>query len=350
MRGERLVFFGLAVFAVITAIFVSLASKAQAQVNPVQYDGAAANGLQADPQTHPNNILGCPDPDVFRYGNGYAASCTTGTLANAMPIYFSTDLQHWTLESYINPPANMRLQNGQVWADEIHYYPQAHGWVAFYAVQLPSQQMVIVESWSPNLFASNWQTRTLFQNPDGHTWSIDPSVQPDPDKPGVYDMVFQEDGTIRVTGLRWGPAGFQTFGRVRLVSHATYAWEHNWEEGPVLWRVNGQEYMFMNTGNTWDGSYSIGIQQIIGSPLTGRYVKSKTPLLASSPGLEGPGIGAQPFKGPHGWLLAYHTDPAPNTYGLASRPLNFARLLVHAPRGDHMRNLMRVLDRSVRIR
>lgn len=327
------------------SVFVLWAAVSSAAV---QYDGTAANGLQADPQTYPDNVMGCPDPDVFRYGHGYAASCTTGTLTNAMPIYYSPDLQHWTLESYINPPANMR--GGQVWADEIHYYAKAHGWVAFYAVQLPSQQMVIMESRSPNLFASNWQTRTLFQNADGHTWSIDPSVQPDPVHHGVYDMAFQQDGLLWVIGLRWGPAGFQTFGRVRLVSRATYGWEHNWEEGPVLWRVNGQEYMFMNTGNTWDGSYSIGIQQIIGSPLTGRYIKSRTPLLASSPGLEGPGIGAQPFKGPHGWLLAYHTDPAPNTYGLASRPLNFAHLLVHAPRGDHVRNLMRVLDRSVRIR
>ena len=76
-----------------------------------------------------------------------------------------------------------------------------------------------------------------------------------------------------------------------------------------------------------------------GPALAGAYVTQSYPVIQSNrayPGLAGPGIGAQPFHGPHGeWVVAYHVDAPPNTYGLASRPLCFQRLYL-GPNGPYV--------------
>jgi beta-xylosidase len=287
--------------------------------NPVQYHGGP---------------MGCADPDVFNYQGGYVASCTSGASRPALPIYYSPDLVTWTLEAYINPPASMMMPGGQVWADEIHYLNGL--WTAWYALQTPSGQMVIAESWSPNLFASNWQTKIVY-TAGSNQWAIDPSVQWDTRQPETLDMVFQVDGHIYIAALQ-GP-NFQVVGTPRQISAPTFSWENGWEEGPVLWDVDGQQYLFMNVSNTWNGTYAIGVEHGDGPALTGVYIKQSYPLVQSDPAfpkLEGPGIGAQPFIGPHGeWVIAYHVDAPPNTYGLASRPLCFQRLYL-GPSGPYV--------------
>jgi Ricin-type beta-trefoil lectin domain-like/Glycosyl hydrolases family 43 len=276
--------------------------------NPVQYQGRP---------------MGCPDPDVFNYQGGYVASCTSGPDQPGMPIYYSPDLIHWMLKAYINPPASMIQPYGQEWADEIHYINGF--WTAWYAISRPGTgQMEIVESWSQNLFQSNWSTKVIYNT----EMAFDPSIQWDPQQPGVLDMVFCQGGSIYITSLA-GP-NWHIVSTPRLISSPTLSWEGNWEEGPVIWNVNGQQYLFVNTNNSFNGTYSIAIEHTDGPALTGTYTKQSTPLITGDPAypnLMGPGIGGQPFKGPSGeWVLAHHVVAPPNTYAMTSRPLCFEYL------------------------
>ncbi len=142
----------------------------------------------ANPVNDDGHRMGCPDPDVFRYQGGFVASCTSGGERPGLPIYYSPDLVHLKLEAHIDPPST-----GEDWADESHHF---HGlWTAWYAMQQSNGQMVIAESWSARLFASNWRTKIIYVAANNQ-WAIDPSVQPDPRHHGLLDMVFMCDGHI----------------------------------------------------------------------------------------------------------------------------------------------------------
>jgi len=282
-------------------------NQTETATNPVHYDGGP---------------MGCPDPDVFPYDGGYVASCTSGDERPSLPIYYSTDLKTWTLKAYINPPASMTLAYGQLWADEIHYLDG--WWTAWYALQMPNRQMAIAESWSQNLFASDWATKMVYIAPNGQ-WAIDPSLEADPQNPSVEDMVFMIDGHIYITYLT-GPIWHVARG-VYQISQPTLSWENGWEEGPVLWKYGNTQYVLYNASNTWNGTYAIGVLSTTQAAFTRTYVKRSTPMMQTDPAypnLEGPGIGVQPFVGPGGVrVIAYHVDAPPNTYAMASRPLCF---------------------------
>ena len=211
-------------------LLVMLATPAASQAQARRAHGAQLATIKVDnPVQYEGGPMGCPDPAVFNYDGGYVASCTSGVQQPALPIYYSTDLTHWTLEAHINPPASMMMPGGQVWADEIHYLNGQ--WTAWYALMTPSGQMVIAESWSPNLFASNWQTKIVYMS-GNNQWAIDPSVQWDTTQPETLDMVFQVDGHIYIAALK-GP-NWQVAGTPRQISAPTLRWENGWEEGACL--------------------------------------------------------------------------------------------------------------------
>ncbi len=53
-------------------------------------------------------------------------------------------------------------------------------------------------------------------------------------------------------------------GEPRQISEPTFGWKHGWEEGPVLWNLDGKQYLFINVSNTWNGTYAIGVERADG--------------------------------------------------------------------------------------
>src|SRR5262249_33714956 len=61
------------------------------------------------------------DPGVLYDTNRYVLTCTSGNATDAYPIYTSTDLANWTLQSHVFPSAQKPAwAKSDFWAPEIH--------------------------------------------------------------------------------------------------------------------------------------------------------------------------------------------------------------------------------------
>ena len=335
----------------VAALFLAVASAASAQIaNPVQLYG------------HP---MSCPDPDVANWGNNYFAACTSdygqdnpepraqkmGSQPDAFPLYFSSDLQHWSFMNYVITPQDSSSASfpcippagnwpgGEFWAPEIH---KINGWwTAFYGCQLKgSRKWVIAQSWSKSLTSGNWGTKVLFNDPTA-AGSIDPSIAPDPQNPGYYDLVFMSfPAHIYIAEVAVNP-GIHLVSTPKLISQPTLAWEEGWEEGPVIWPQWPSPYtsvddLFVNAASTWNNTYAIAIEQAV-NPLLDLWTKQSTPLMQGGNGLVSTGIGAQPFVGPGGqadMTIAFHVQLGSATQNMEGRFLAFAHLGFHQVNGQ----------------
>lgn len=310
----------------------------------------------ANPLAYGGRLFSCPDPDVFKLPGQerWVASCTSdygqlnprpgrsdyGRSGAAFPIYetVGSSLKHWVFRSFIFPPGRHppgalpplgAAPGGRYWADEIHRI--GRNWVAYFAAQMvptaadpvPRGTFALYVAWTRNLFGGSWQSRLLhysgqFNAVPGNAMEfsggvIDPSVARNP-QTGALDIVWAKQANLIFEG-QLTPDGLSLEPHVSLAVTANLPWEcnpnptgqHCVVEGPVLYADpvhRGLMDLFFNASGTWDDTYKTGIA-VSADPQHLKWSVYPSPIDQSALGygLQGPGIGAQPFVSPDGSLL-----------------------------------------------
>jgi hypothetical protein len=307
-----------AVTAAVVLLSLAMVAEAGATTNPVRLYGAP---------------MSCPDPDVFNYGRQYVAACTSdfgqdnpeprkhrmGPVPAAFPIYVSTDLQHWRFVNYIFPPGHSvagapapkgQWPGGEFWAPEIHKIGSR--WVAYFGARLSTKapQMGLFVAWTRHLFGGNWQSKLLYR----HHGVIDPSVA----RVGGQLMIVYCQQPAQIWGGELSADGLTMLPDEQLIARPTLPWEagrhgSGVEEGPVLWRHDGQTFIMYNAASTWNNSYKVGLLE----QTTGARLVSV-------------GIGAQPFRTPKGLEVAVHVQFNPARHRMERRYLSFLPLVLRS--------------------
>ena len=283
--------------------------------------------------------MSCPDPDVFNYGTQYVAACTSdfgqdnpipnlsrmGSVPAAFPIYVSSDLHHWRFVNYIFPPGHSAngafapsggTWPGEYWAPEIHKIGSR--WVAYFGAQIAGAggEMGLFVAWTDHLFGGNWSSKLLYRNGG----VIDPSVAWIHGKP----MIVYCHQPSQIWESQLTRSGVTMLPREHEIAHASLSWENGSdgvgvEEGPVLWTHNGATFVLYNAASTWDNTYKIGLLM---QRASGEWWKDPAPVLESGSRLVSVGIGAQPFRTPHGLELALHIQFSPASHNMEGRYLS----------------------------
>ena len=215
-----------------------------------------------DPQPFQNPILpgGYPDPSICRVGNDYYLVNSSFAYYPGVPIWHSTDLQHWTRLGYVlNRPSQLNLKSGLVmtggiYAPDISYNPHNK---LFYLITTDVNGI-------GNFFVTT-------DDPKKGVWS-DPIRLPEV---GGIDpsLFFGEDGKAYIVNND-GPIGDPLYGGHRAIWIREFDWQTGqtkgnqqliinggvditqkpiWIEGPHLYHINGIYYLMAAEGGT--GTY-----------------------------------------------------------------------------------------------
>lgn len=317
------------------------------------------------PLRYGDQLFSCPDPDVFQMPGQerWVAACTSdyGQMnpiygqpgyahsAAALPIYETTgkSFAHWQFKNFVFPPGRYpwaalppqgNAPGGRYWAPEIHKIGK--NWVAYFGAEInpqefhkafPGQQQGgdfgMFVAWTRDLFGGNWHSRLLhyrgqFNNVPGNDQEhgggvFDPSVARNP-QTGQLDIVWAKQASQIFEG-QLTPNGLAMRTSVHLVMAADKPWmchpdaarRHCVLEGPVLASDPahpGVMDLFANADGTWDDTYKTAVAVSL-DPLHMKWTMVPQPIDVGNTGygLQGPGIGAQPFRSPDGsWLMAVH--------------------------------------------
>jgi hypothetical protein len=367
--GRRHVLIRTLTLVAACAACAATAPSAMAAGNPLEASpgpvSASLTQLIQEPLHYGSQLFSCPDPDVFKLPgqDRWVASCTSdygqqnpiyGSLgyrpsAAAFPIYETTgrSFRHWQFKQFIFPPGHFPWEaippqgnwpGGRYWADEIHRIGK--NWVAYFGAEInptmfhrvyPGKSQGgdfgIFVAWSRSLFGGNWHSRLLhyrgqFNTVPGNSKEIsggviDPSVARNP-QTGQLNIVWAKQANEIFEG-ELSPNGLSMRKTVHLALVANKPWmchpnatgRHCVLEGPVLApdpAHKGVMDLFANADGTWNDTYKTAVAISI-DPEHVKWDLVKYPIEVGNQGfgLQGPGIGAQPFQSPNGsWLMAVH--------------------------------------------
>ncbi len=274
-----------------------------------------------------------PDPFVLTVGSTYYAYATNSVAGNVQ-IIMSTDMVHWTAVGDALPSLPSWATPDETWAPAVLQIGST--FVLYYAVRVAApggggdECLSVATATQPQGPFTDTSTGPLeCQVPLGG--SIDPS--PFVDAGGTPYLVWKSNGGGGASAL-WSeqldPAGtgFAPATTPTELLAPDQRWQAGVIEAPDL-VVNGGRYFLFYSGNVWKGAdYAVGVATCTG-PLGPCTDVSSAPILASDPGMEGPG-GESVFTGTSGatWIAfdAWAPDAVgyPNSRALYIRPISFA--------------------------
>ncbi len=270
-----------------------------------------------------------PDPFILTAGSQYYAFATNSAAGNIQVIQ-SADLSHWTTVGDALPHLAPWAQPGATWAPSV--LQRGASYVLYYsAVYGSSNEQCIsaaVATQPQGPYVDNSQSPIVCQLALGG--SIDPSPFVDTD--GTPYLQWKSQGADGQPATLWSqpltPDGTSLVaGTPTAMLQPDRGWQHGYIEGPSM-VVSGGQYLLFYSGSDWKtASYAVGFADCSGplGPCTDRSGQS---LLASQPGLSGPG-GPAMFTDPQGNLwMAFHAW-LPDKVGFPySRPLFLRRISV----------------------
>ena len=270
-----------------------------------------------------------PDPDVILVGHTYYAYATNSVAGN-IQIVDSTDLSHWTAVGNALPVLPAWASAHATWAPAV---AQVGGvFVLYYAVDVAGAGQECISA----------ATATQPQGPFTDTSTaplecqraLGGSIDPDSflDTNGTPYLVWKSGGpgSSKIWAQQLAPSGtaFSPGTNPTALLTPDQTWEAGTVEAPDL-VVTGGHYFLFYSGNDWNsGDYAVGVASCTG-PLGPCTDSSPNPILASSPGLAGPG-GESVFADTSGnyWMAFHAWVPGavgfPNSRDLSLRRLSFA--------------------------
>ncbi len=233
-----------------------------------------------------------PDPDVLLVGDTYYAYATNSVAGN-IQIIQSTNLTNWTAVGNALPSLPSWATPDATWAPEVAHI--GAGYVLYYAAEVAGpgggEECVSVATASqPQGPFVDSSTAPLACQP-----SLGGSLDPFPfiDTDGSIYLVWKSNGgtgpaTIWSEQLNSSGTAFSPHATPSQLLVPNQGWESGVVEAPDLVTSGGRYFLFYS-GNQWNSAnYAVGAATCTG-PL-GPCTKSLSqPILASGPGLEGPG-------------------------------------------------------------
>jgi len=237
---------------------------------------------------NPVTMESCPDPGVYKDGNRYVMSCTSGNAADAFPIYVSPDLVSWTAMGHILPSAaKPAWAQSDFWAPEIHKVG-AH-YVAYFSARNTDGKLSIgAASASDPLGPYTALAQPLVH--DSNMGLIDASEFTDTD--GTAYLLWKEDGNAvgQPTPIHAQPLagdGLALTGSPSTLITNDQSWEGAVTEGPWMIKDSGQYYLFYSGNSYANATYAIGVARA-SSPL-GPFTKPAAPIVTTGGDWVGPG-------------------------------------------------------------
>jgi beta-xylosidase len=283
--------------------------------------GCVGNGVSGDrgsskpakPATFTNPVYDAdfPDPFVLREGDTYHAYSTNDAEAN-VPTLRSGDLVEWKEAGDAMPDLAPWVTPGQTWAPEV-LAREAGGYVLYYTAASATegrQCLGRAVSDSPDGPFVDRDERPFVCQPD-EGGSIDASPFVDGD--GTPYLLWKNDGNAvgrdtYIYAQEMSADGLDLVGDpVRLLKQNA-AWEGELVEAPVMWKREGEYYLFYSANAYYNRSYAVGYATCDG-PAGPCEKASENPILKTGEGAVGPGHVAVIEDGAGDTWVAYHAWP-----------------------------------------
>tara|TARA_R110002096_G_scaffold390415_2_gene584931 strand:+ start:5933 stop:7039 length:1107 start_codon:yes stop_codon:yes gene_type:complete len=264
-----------------------------------------------------------PDPWVFKNGDEYFVTFTTGNNITLVRTNKMSDLKNGTQKVIWTPPAS-GMNSKEIWAPELH---RINGiWYLYYAASNGdnrTHRMWVLENTSDDPFQGIWLDKGELKLPDDK-WAIDGSPF---ELNGILYYVWSGwagDDNVRqdVYIAKMENPLIVTGPRICLLKPAE-SWEINGTnpqvtEAPQFLLKNNKAFIFYSAGGCWRDGYSVGAISMDSSsdPMVvsswERLVNN--PLLTSNNTGNAFGPGHNSFfkssDGEEDWIL-YHANPQP---------------------------------------
>jgi beta-xylosidase len=263
------------------------------------------------------------DPYVLKTGGTYIAYATNaagGSIQSAR----SRDLETWDFAGNVLANLPTWAKPGSVWAPAA--LVRVGGTVLYYTVReaFTGRQCLSVAG-SPSA-TGPFYDGSAAPLEGGTTGAIDPS--PFVDSNGAAFLLYKTERPARLWSRPLTPDGLAFAGPGREILAPSQRWEGGNVEAPTMMRAGAGSWL-LYSGNDWNGSsYAQGLARCSG-PLGPCSADRSNPILASRPGIAGPG-GGELFSDGFSWRLAYHAYREPLVKYPNSRLLHFARITFDA--------------------
>jgi len=277
--------------------------------------------------TNPLIDQNTPDPGVTKLldNSGWALVSTSSfasksNKSSAFPIYFSKDLVHWELITYVFSPSTW-----PVWATDSMWAPEIHSvrgrYIVYFSARgtngrLASGAAIAASNDPFGLYKDIGKPLVEAKAKDIGAGAIDPHYFRDPVSKNHY-LLWKEDRPIslQLTSMyiqQLTSYGTSLKGKRRLLLSSNLVEERQIAEAPWMMYKNGYYYLFYSSGWFLEAKYHMRVAR--GKNPTGPFIKRNKPILSTdwerynkgeNCSFIGPGHGSVVEQGGDWWLL-YH--------------------------------------------
>ncbi len=267
----------------------------------------------AEPATFANPVYDTnfPDPFILRVGETYHAYSTNDAEAN-VPTLRSGDLVDWNKGEDAMPDLASWVTPGQTWAPEV-LRREGGGYVLYYtaASTAEGRQCVgrAVGDSPEGPFVDRAEKPFVCQVKEGGSIDASPFVDGD----GRLYLLWKNDGNAvgrdtYIYAQRMSADGLDLLGEPVRLFKQDAAWEGELVEAPVMWKRDGEYYLFYSANAYYNKSYAVGYATCEG-PLGPCRKAPENPVLQTREGAVGPGHVAVIEDGSGKTWVAYHAWP-----------------------------------------
>ena len=277
----------------------------------VSEDRGSAGPAKRETFENPVYDVDFPDPFVLRVGETYHAYSTNNAEAN-VPTLRSGDLVDWKKGEDAMPRLAPWVTPGQTWAPEV-LRREGGGYVLYYTAASTAegrQCLGHAVSDSPEgPFVDEAEKPFVCQAREGGSIDASPFLDGD----GELYLLWKNDGNAvgrdtYIYSQRLSTDGLDLHGNPVRLFKQDAEWEGELVEAPVMWRRDGEYYLFYSANAYYNKSYAVGYATCEG-PRGPCEKAADNPILKTADGAVGPGHNAVIEDGDGKTWVAYHAWP-----------------------------------------
>jgi GH43 family beta-xylosidase len=250
----------------------------------------------------------CPDPGVLHDGTQYVLTCTSGSAANAYPIYTSPDLATWTQTGYVFPAgAWPAWAKSDFWAPEIHVV--GGHYVVYFSARGADGMLAVGAAYA----TSATGPFTPLPQPLVHSASMGLIDASEINANGASYVLWKEDGNAvgkptPIHAQPLTPDGLALTGSPATLITDDQPWEGSVVEAPFMVQQGSTYYLFYSGNSYANASYAVGVAQ--GPTPMGPFTKAGAPILVTGGPWVGPGHCSVLSTSAGDTAIIYHAWPS----------------------------------------